>query len=104
MIAYVKPYHDTGNNNVAMLCQFLLFFCIVSGIVLEEYPGAPVIDVGLCATLGALICSVFYLEWLGERTSHEALKQVLGVEMATPGGPWTVFVLGAPCAWAPART
>lgn len=80
LIAGIEPYADKENNLVAMLCQFMIFFCIIAGMVLQVQAGSVVIDIALCGIVGSLLFLVVFLEWLGGRTTSYALKQVIGVE------------------------
>ena len=63
ILAAYAPYEEKQNNQLAQLCQAIIFFLFLSAAILEELPGNPFLDVTQ-VTLLVLVALYFFVSEL----------------------------------------
>ena len=86
LIALLQPYQEPNNNNLAILCQFMIFFCLIAGMVTQIQPDSPGIDALLCSVIISLFVMAISLEVLQGRSINEYLTYLVGFDQEMEDG------------------
>ena len=78
--SWQKPYEDSPDQYLAILCQFQIFFCLISGMVLEIVPDSPLIDAVLSTMIILIGVMAVAVEMLDGLTIEEWIKMTLGFD------------------------
>ena len=86
LLAWFHPYEDPADQQVALLCQFDIFFIMIAGMVLEINPDSPLVDAALSAMTILLTLGTIFAEMLDGMGPVEWLTALMGFEEAEESG------------------
>ena len=79
-IAQLRPYAEPVDQQLAILCQFQVFFVVIAGAVLAEVPDSPLIDAVLTTLLTIIVIFAFIADFLDGESLEDTAKMILGFD------------------------
>ena len=77
IIAQLQPYGEVVDQQLAILCQFQVFFCVIAGQVLEEDPTNVIIDATLTIMLTIITLFAFLVDFLDGESMEDMFKLIV---------------------------
>ena len=66
------------DQQLAVLCQFQVFFVVIAGSVLQENPNSPAIDLVLTWMLMLIIVFAFFIDFMDGNSISETIRMIAG--------------------------